>query len=125
MLNGDGSLGTIAGTGTFGFGGDGAPATAAQLAFPTGLTAIGTPCVVYVADSSNNRVRRFTPGGPIETVAGNGQRNADKRVPAAGQDPSAFPISQPNDAAVDPAGGVLFVSSNFDRVVYRVPLGTR
>ena len=91
MLNADGSLATVAGTGTFGFGGDGGPATAAQLAFPTGLAALGAPCTVYVADTSNNRVRRFTLGATIDTVAGNGQTNAAKLAAGAGTEPADVP----------------------------------
>jgi DNA-binding beta-propeller fold protein YncE len=121
----DGTLVAVAGTGSMGFSGDGGPASAAQLAFPTGLTALGAaPCAVYVADTSNNRVRRFAPGATIATVAGNGQTNANKLAPAAGQDALTFPISQPNDAAVDPRAGMLYVSSNFDGAVYRFPVGS-
>jgi hypothetical protein len=118
----DGTLAAVAGTGSFGFSGDGGPATAAQLAFPTGITALGAPCIVYVADTSNNRVRRFALGAAIQTVAGNGQANSNKLAPATGQDPLTFPISQPNDAAVDPRAAILYVSSNFDGAVYRFPL---
>jgi sugar lactone lactonase YvrE len=118
----DGMLAAVAGTGRFGFSGDGGPATAAQLAFPTGISALGDPCIVYVADTSNNRVRRFALGSTIQTVAGNGQANSNKLAPATGQDPLSFPISQPNDAAVDPRAGILYVSSNFDGAVYRFPV---
>jgi hypothetical protein len=120
--NGDGTLVAVAGTGALGFSGDGGPATAAQLAFPTGITALGTRCIVYVADTSNNRVRRFALGATIRTVAGNGQTNSSKLAPAAGQDPLSFPISQPNDVAVDMRAGALYVSSNFDGAIYRFPL---
>lgn len=121
--NADGTLVAVAGTGRLGFSGDGGPAIAAQLAFPTGITAFGTPCIVYVADTSNNRVRRVAVGATIQTVAGNGQANSNKLAPAAGQDPLTFPLSQPNDAAVDPRAGSLYISSNFDGAIYRFPLG--
>lgn len=47
---------TIAGTGTAGFAGDGAPAVAAELYGPIGLTIDGSQNL-YIADSANHRVR--------------------------------------------------------------------
>jgi hypothetical protein len=117
----NGTLRDLAGS-TPGFAGDGGPAAAAQLSFPTGLAAVGTPCTVYVADSGNNRVRRFTVGGAIETVAGSGRPNPDKLPPGAEQDPRTFPISQPNDVAVDGASGSLYIGSTFDAAIYRFPI---
>ncbi|MFE9451555.1 hypothetical protein [Streptomyces sp. NPDC006739] len=56
---GDGTISTVAGTGTGtdGFSGDGGPATSAQLSYPFGLT---VDCVgaLYIADYVNNRVRK-------------------------------------------------------------------
>ena len=63
---------TIAGNGTFGFSGDGGPAAAATISFPTGIAAdqFGN---VYFADNGNRRVRRIDVNtGIISTVAGNG-----------------------------------------------------
>lgn len=64
-----GEVSTVAGTGTPGFSGDGGPATAAQLTWPRGL-AVDTAGSLYIADSSNQRVRRVAPDGTISTVAG-------------------------------------------------------
>lgn len=60
-----------AGTGSFGFSGDGGPATDAELWDPRGveLTPDGG---LLIADSSNARIRRVAPNGTISTVAGNG-----------------------------------------------------
>jgi sugar lactone lactonase YvrE len=61
----------IAGTvSTAGFTGDGAAATACRLNRPTNIAVSGTS--IAVADSNNDRVRVFTEGGNINTVAGNG-----------------------------------------------------
>jgi sugar lactone lactonase YvrE len=67
----DGSISTFAGTGTAGAGGDGGPAVSAQLAQPAGLgfDAVGN---LYVADSSNSRIRKITAEGIISTVAVDG-----------------------------------------------------
>ena len=64
---------TIAGTGEGGFGGDGGPATEAQLAWPNGLALDGSGNL-YVTDSGNNRVRRIDAEGVITTIAGTGER---------------------------------------------------
>lgn len=66
-----GIIATFAGTGTAGFSGDGGAATAARLNSPSDLAWDSTGNL-YVADRSNNRVRRITPGGTITTFAGNG-----------------------------------------------------
>src|SRR5215217_6651953 len=67
-----GTITTVAGTGTFGFGGDGGPATAAQFGSPSGiaLTAGGG---YLIADTNNHRIRRVSPAGTITTAAGTGE----------------------------------------------------
>lgn len=64
-----GEVSTVAGTGSYGFSGDGGPATEAQLFSPTGL-AFAEDGTMYVADSSNHLIRRVKPDGIIDTVAG-------------------------------------------------------
>ena len=61
QLSSAGLLTTVAGTGTPGYFGNGGLATAAQLAYPAGLTA-GLDGSLYVADSSNHAVRRISSG---------------------------------------------------------------
>ncbi len=63
---------TVAGTGVPGFNGDGL-ATLAQLNQPSDVKFDETGAL-WVADSSNQLVRRFTPGGSLETMAGDGRR---------------------------------------------------
>jgi streptogramin lyase len=67
----DGTITTVAGTGTFGFSGDGGPATAAQIAAPRGIASLPDGSILF-PDSGNHRVRRISPSGVITTVAGNG-----------------------------------------------------
>jgi uncharacterized protein (TIGR03437 family) len=64
-----GVIATVAGTGIAGLGGDGGPATVAQLSFPAGL-AVDRTGALYIADSGNNRVRKILPGGIMSTVLG-------------------------------------------------------
>jgi len=59
----DGTITTIAGTGTLGFSGDGGPATAAQLDEPKALALLPDGSIL-VADSSNDRLRIVTPIPP-------------------------------------------------------------
>ncbi len=57
MIDPSGIIHTIAGTGTAAFGGDGGPATAADLWNPEGV-AIDRCGNLYIADDANNRIRK-------------------------------------------------------------------
>lgn len=54
-----GTITTVVGNGTFGFGGDGGPATDSELAYPSGL-AFDSVGDLFIADSDNFRVREVT-----------------------------------------------------------------
>jgi sugar lactone lactonase YvrE len=71
----DGIVTTLAGSGTSGFGGDGATGTAAMLNTPHKIAA-ATDGRVFVADRANGRVRVIDANGSIRTVAG----GSDARV---------------------------------------------
>jgi sugar lactone lactonase YvrE len=66
-LSTDGTVSTVAGTGTIGFSGDGGPATAAQLSLPTALAIDGSGNL-YIADSGNRRIRMVSAAGVIDTI---------------------------------------------------------
>ena len=69
-MDASGIITTVAGSNNgSGFSGDGGPATAAQLSFPTGVfkDASGN---LYIADTNNDRVRKVNTSGAITTVAG-------------------------------------------------------
>ena len=66
-----GVLTTLAGNGIPNYSGEAVAPAAAQLNAPSGV-AVGANGVVYIADTLNQRVRAFTPGGPLTTLAGNG-----------------------------------------------------
>ncbi len=52
-----GNITTVAGNGTFGYSGDGGPATSASLKFPTSV-AIDSTGNIYIADYGNQRIRK-------------------------------------------------------------------
>ena len=62
-VSSDGVIITIAGTGAFGYSGDGGPAVAANMFYPNGV-AVAPDGSVFVADTSNNRIRRIKPSFP-------------------------------------------------------------
>ncbi|MCX8072669.1 MAG: hypothetical protein N3C12_09480 [Candidatus Binatia bacterium] len=71
LIDVNGIIHTIAGTGEPGYSGDGGPATQAQLNTPSDV-AVGRDGSVYIADTMNSVIRRIRPDGIIETVAGSG-----------------------------------------------------
>lgn len=67
-----GVITSVAGTGQPGFSGDGGAAAGAALRLPRGL-AVDAGGGLYLADSSNHRIRRIDlPAGSITTIAGDG-----------------------------------------------------
>jgi sugar lactone lactonase YvrE len=64
---------TVAGNGTFGFGGDNGPALSAELSNPAGLFVDSTTGNLWIADYWNNRIRMYNASSlQITTVVGSG-----------------------------------------------------
>ena len=99
----DGIISTIAGDGTNGFAGDGGAATLAQFSFPGGI-AIDSAGSIYIADTDNNRIRKITPDGIINTIAGNGKEG----FTGEGGPALSAALTGPGSIAVDGAGNVYF-----------------
>src|SRR5688572_17369791 len=113
-VNAAGVISTIAGNGTFGFSGDGGPATLATLALPRGLS-LDTSGNLYIADSGSNRIRRVSPSGTITTIAGTGQPVfAGDGGPAAGA-----AVSGPLGVALDDTGQI-FIADTDNRRLRRI-----
>lgn len=100
-----GTITTIAGNGSFGFGGDGGAPTSASLNRPRGVY-VNAAGDVYIADSDNRRVR-LVSGGIITTYAGNGNFS-----PAGDGGPATDAALQPYDVAEDGAGNILIADRN-------------
>jgi len=114
-----GIITTIAGTGGYGFSGDGGAATAANLASPMGVDVDGSGSV-FIADLGNHRIRRVSVGGTISTVAGTGLSGFSGDGGAA----TAAGIAAPYDVAVD-AEGVLYIADRDNHRIRRVGVDGR
>jgi sugar lactone lactonase YvrE len=111
LIDTDGSIRTIAGTGTAGYSGDGGPATQAQLNTPSDV-AVTPDGTIYIADTYNNVVRVVTPDGMISTLAGNGQEGfSGDGGPAAQAE-----MDRPYGLEVGPDGTVYIADTHNQRI---------
>jgi sugar lactone lactonase YvrE len=96
----DGTITTFAGSGRYGFSGDGGRATSASLAEPIAV-AVDRRGNVYIGDWRNSRVRKVS-SGRITTLAGTGRRgfSGDGGPAAKAQ------IRDPHAVTVDAKGNV-------------------
>jgi sugar lactone lactonase YvrE len=106
-----GIISTIAGNGIAGYGGDGGPATAAEINGPAGI-AIDGKGDIYIADFGNHRIRMVNGSGIMTTVAGNGTAG----YTGDGGSAASAELNYPSALDVD-ASGNLFIA---DYQNYRV-----
>jgi uncharacterized protein (TIGR03437 family) len=107
-LSPNGTITTVAGTGTAGFSGDGGPATAACLNGPFRV-AVDKAENLYVSDYANFRVRKVALDGTITTVAGNGSASSS----GDGGPATSAAINSPGDLALDARGNLFITSGAF------------
>jgi cysteine-rich repeat protein len=119
LVAADGTISTIAGTGTPGYAGDGGAATSAELAFPIGV-ALDATGQIAIGDTANQRVRLVAAGGTIATVAGTGAFGSG----GDGQQATSAQLSDPFDVATDAMGRIYIVDTN-DHRVRRIELDGR
>jgi sugar lactone lactonase YvrE len=106
-----GAITTVAGTGSAGFNGDGKQAVTAQLNGPWSV-ATASDGSFYIADLTNNRVRRVDTNGSIATVAGTGNRSFTGDGAAA----IAAALNAPASVVLDPARNLYIADSGNNRV---------
>ncbi|MGH9011617.1 MAG: phytase, partial [Acidimicrobiia bacterium] len=110
-IDSNGTITTIAGTGTSGYSGDNGPATSARLSSPHGV-AVDAPGNVYIADSPNQRIRKVSPTGIITTVAGTGSSgyNGDNIQATSAR------LNYPKGVEMGPDGALYIGDANNHRV---------
>ncbi len=115
----DGTINTFAGTGTAGFSGDGGFATGAQFSSPSAV-AVDTHGAVVVADTGNNRVRKVTSDGVIDTMAGSGAAGL------SGDGGEAFlaALNAPDSVAIGSDGTVYVADEGNQRIRRIAPDGS-
>ena len=112
-----GTISTVAGGSTPGYGGDGGAATSAQLNSPTGI-AVDSKGDLYIADSDNNAIRMVSPSGTITTVAGSGRQGySGDGGPAI----NAL-LNYPQGVALDSSGN-LYITDTLNNAVRMVRNG--
>lgn len=111
---------TVAGNGSYGFSGDGEPATSATLNAPVGVALDGSGNL-YIADRDNNRVRRVDAKSQvITTLAGNGTRGfGGDGGPAA-----AASLNNPQGIVADGVGN-LYVADTYNLRLRRINLANQ
>jgi hypothetical protein len=111
IVDANGIVRTLAGTGEAGFGGDGGPAAEARLDFVHAAVPTADGGFLLV-DSLNNRIRKISSGGMISTVAGTGQTGFSGDGGLA----TSAEINHPRSVVALPDGGFLIPDSNNHRV---------
>ncbi|HTM50992.1 MAG TPA: hypothetical protein VL285_19985 [Bryobacteraceae bacterium] len=107
----NGVIQTIAGNGQQGFSGEGVAATTASLFSPSRV-AVDRSGNLFVSDNLLNRIRRVTPAGIIQTVAGTGLDSfAGDNGPA-----TSAALHQPEGIALDAAGNLYIADFRNNRV---------
>jgi sugar lactone lactonase YvrE len=105
---------TVAGNGTNGFSGDNGAATNARLYHPTGL-AFDSTGNLFIADQSNNRIRKVDTNGIITTVAGKSGSGSSGDGGAA----TNASLNSPQTVGFDAAGN-LYIAGYTDCRVRKV-----
>ncbi|MCU1330242.1 MAG: repeat containing protein [Bryobacterales bacterium] len=116
----DGTIDTVAGSGRFGFAGDGDTGRGATLSNILDVVVDPANGDIFIADSLNSRIRRVTAAGAISTYAGNGSRGFAGDGGAATDAALYFPAGLALDAA-----GNLYVADYGNATVRKIDRNTR
>ncbi len=99
----DGIITTVAGNGIRGYSGDNVQATSSELSGPTAV-AVDNKGNIFIADLSNERIRKVDNNGIITTVAGNGTQGTTIYDNGDGGPATLATFGYPIGIAVDDAG---------------------
>jgi uncharacterized protein (TIGR03437 family) len=110
-LGTDGKISTVAGKGTAGSAGDGGKATEAKLNSPQAI-AFDSAGNLYIADTSNDRIRKVSTDGIITTIAG----GVFYGYSGDGGPAAQALLNYPKGIAVDRAGNLFFADSYNSRI---------
>lgn len=105
----------VAGTPQPGYTGDGGPATSATLYYPQDVAVGPDGSTIYVADTYNHVIRRFTEGGNITTVAGTGVQGSSPNGTPAKQ----AQLNKPGGVWVD-GNNTLYIADTYNSVIRKV-----
>lgn len=111
-INSAGIMVAVAGDGTAGFSGDGARGSSARLSAPSGVAVDVAAGALYIADTGNNRIRKFASDGTITTVAGSGATGAS----GDGGQATLAQLSGPVGIAVDATGNLYIADEGNSRI---------
>ena len=101
----------MAGNGINGYSGDNEAATNASLNWPSGV-AVDASGNLFIADTSNNRIRKVDPNGFVTTVAGNGTYGYAGDGGAA----TNASLDYPQGVAVDTSGDLFIADTDSHRI---------
>ena len=114
-----GVISTVAGTGRAGFGGDGGPATEAELRRPHSIV-FDPSGGLLICDIGNHRIRRVDLAtGRIRTFGGTGEQASTPNGSAL----EGTPLNGPRAMALDPDGS-LYLALREGNAIYRIDLVT-
>ncbi|SPE60035.1 exported hypothetical protein [Verrucomicrobia bacterium] len=114
----NGIITTVAGDGVGSYSGDGSSATNAELSYPSGV-AVDASGNLFIADSSNNLIRKVDTNGIIATVAGDGYSGFFGDGGAA----TNAELSWPSGVTDDAKGNMLIADQYNQRIRKIVLLG--
>ncbi|HTZ98209.1 MAG TPA: hypothetical protein VMB18_17530 [Terriglobales bacterium] len=123
VITPNGKIATVAGNGTYGYCGDGGPATQACFAFPTALAVAGRDSseVLFIADTYNNVIRQVSrKTGIITTIAGNGTQGYG----GDGGPATEAQLNFPQGVAAYPQTHTLWISDSDNSAVRSVNIQT-
>jgi sugar lactone lactonase YvrE len=111
-----GRIRTVAGTGKAGLSGDGGPALQAQMNGPKHIS-VDANDDVLIADAESQTVRRYrVSDGTLHRVAGTGKKSAD----GLGGAPEAAGLNRPHGVRVHPSTGEIWITDTYNHRVLRI-----